>query len=716
MNFQCGIVLLLMGILMVGDGCGGLSRPPAGENVAHAKSGGSASDLSAEGMWLPNALPAARIEKLFGFSPTPEWAEHLRLSSVRIGASGSFVSADGLVLTNHHVAANGLHNISREGKDYLANGFLAKTREEEQQLPGAELSVLVSIEDVTAQINAAVDVKLTAEEAVKARHAVIAEIERKSLETTGLQSNVVTLYGGALYHLYRNKRYTDVRAVFAPEVASAFFGGDVDNFEYPRFDLDITLLRAYENGKPAQVEHYLHLAKKGVDKGEPVFVSGHPGHTDRLLPVAVLEGMRDVTLPVRIEQMERMEKALFAYAAKSPESARRAEENIFGIQNSLKATRPRLEALRGGMIEKKRTEESSLRAALRQRIDLRKLDGAWDRVAKAEQQRAKLQTRQMFLEEGRAFGTGLFFDARLLMRMAAEDAKPDAQRLPEYTQSKRGPLEHGLFAQDPVYADLEIAKLTASLEMFREKFGADSPDVKKVLEGKMPAARAEELVNGSKLGDAAERRRIREGGAAAIAASDDPFIKLARLIDDDARAVRKEYESTVIEPQTQALTDINKARFALLGTDAYPDATGTLRLAYGFVKGYEQDGHQIAPWTTIGGAFAHEQAHHGQKDYALPASWAKARTALDHGTLDLLKPLNFVCTADITGGNSGSPVVNRAGEWVGIIFDSNRQGVADNFSYTDHQARAVAVDSRGILEALRKIYGADDLAKELEGK
>ena len=711
MNIECGLFLLTVAIFVALGGCSTSRDRQAMPGTSAVTMQSGKPELSTEGMWLPNALPDARMEKIFGFRPTKEWAEHLRLSSVRIGASGSFVSADGLVLTNHHVAANGLHHISREGKDYLANGYLAKTRDEEQPLPGAELTVLVSIEDVTARVNAAVDTKLSTEESIKSRHAAIADIERKSLESTGLQSNVVTLYGGALYHLYRNKRYTDVRAVFAPEIGSAFFGGDTDNFEYPRFDLDITLLRAYENGKPAHVENYLHLAKQGVVEGEPVFVSGHPGHTDRLLPVTVLEGMRDVSLPVRIEQMERMEKALFAFAAKSPEAARRAEENIFGIQNGLKATRPRLEALRGKTIEEKRKDEALLRARLRQTDGLKQLDSAWDRVAKAEQQRARLQARMMFLEEGRAFGTGLFYDARLLVRLAAEDAKPDAQRLPEYTQSKRGPLEHGLFAEDPVYADLETAKLAASLELFIEKLGADSTDVKKVLEGKTSAARAEELVNGTKLGDPAERRRIREGGAAAIAASTDPFIKLARLIDEDARSVRKEYEAAVTEPQTQALTDINKARFALLGTDAYPDATGTLRLAYGFVKGYEQDGHRIEPWTTIGGAFAHEQAHPGQKDYTLPASWAKAKASLNAGT-----PLNFVCTADITGGNSGSPVVNRAGEWVGIIFDSNRQGVADNFSYTDDQARAVAVDCRGILEAMRKIYGAEELAKELEGK
>ena len=665
-------------------------------------------EAPAAGMWLPNQLPVDRMQKLFGFTPTAQWAEHLRLSSVHIGASGSFVSADGLVLTNHHVAVEGLHNISRPGKDYVANGFLAKTPAEEIPLPGMELSVLVAIEDVTARVNAAVDPKLPAADAVKARHAVMADLERHSLEKTGLHGNVVTLYGGAMYHLYRYKKYTDVRVVFAPEVAAAFFGGDPDNFEYPRYDLDMTLLRAYEKGKPAHVKHYLRFSSQGVADGEPVFVSGHPGRTDRLLPAVMLAGMRDVTLPLRIESMERMEHALIVYAARGSEAGRQAEGDLFGIQNGLKATRPRLAELRGRLIESKWQEEQSLRQRLRARSDLWHFDAAWDHVAEAEKERTKLHVRHMFLEEGRAFGSGMFYDARELVRLVAEDAKPDAERLPEYTQSKRESLEHWLFADDPYYPDLEIEKMTTSLRLFQDKLGPNDPEVQKVLDGKTPEARAVECVKGSYLGDAAFRRKIRAGGAGAIATSDDPMIRLAVLIDEDARQVRMEFEAKVQEPQTQALTEINRARFAVTGTDAYPDATGTLRLAYGVVKGYEQDGKRIPPWTTLGGAFEHAREHENQFPFALPASWNSAKSALAPET-----PLNFVCTADITGGNSGSPVVNRAGELVGLIFDSNRQGVANNFMYTDGQARAVAVDSRGILEALKKIYGADALVAEL---
>jgi hypothetical protein len=668
------------------------------------------SNARTEGMWLPDALPVERLQRDFDFRVTAAWAEHLRLASVHIGASGAFVSPDGLVLTNHHVAVNGLQNISRPGKDYVTNGFLAKSRDEEIPLPGMELSVLVSIQDVTADVNAAVDPHLSNDEAVKARHAVFANLESESLHKTGLHSRVITLYGGARYDLYRYKRYSDVRVVFAPEVATAFFGGDPDNFEYPRYDLDIAILRAYENGKPARVEHYLKLSAQGVSDGDLIFVSGHPGRTDRLLPVSALQFLRDMGLPLRLELLEQYEKTVVEYAARGPEEHRQAQEEIFGIQNSLKAMRPQLAALRGDLITRKQEEETAIRTQLRARPYLQHFDAAWDRAAAVEPHRAELLLPYTFLERGQAFETAFFYYARELVRLAAEDEKPDDQRLPEYTQAKREPLEHGLFADEPVYANLEIAKLTESLEMFRKKLGSESPVVQKVLAGLEPAARGEQLVRGTKLGDPAERRRIRDGGQAAIEGSTDPMIQLARLVDDDSRKLRQSYESQVDEPLTQALTLINQARFAVLGSSAYPDATGTLRLAYGVVKGYEQDGQSINPWTTFGGAFAHEREHGAKPPFLLPASWHRVEEHLNAKT-----PLDFVCTADITGGNSGSPVVNRHGELVGVIFDSNRQGLVDTFTYSDAQARAVCVDSRAIIEALRHIYSTEGLLKELLG-
>jgi hypothetical protein len=663
-----------------------------------------------EGMWVYNHLPEGRLRALFNFDVTREWATNLQLASVKIGASGAFVSADGLILTNHHVAAGGLQNASGPGKDYVTNGFLAKTRGEEIKLPGLELSILESIKDVTERVEKSVDPSLKGEEAVKARNAVIAGIESESQKATGLQSTVVTLYGGARYDLYRYKRFTDIRCVFAPEMAIAFFGGDPDNFEYPRYDLDITVLRAYEDGKPARVQHYLRLSTQGVRDGDLVFVSGNPGSTDRLLPVASLKVMRDLSLPFALEGLERQERALLAYSDRGLEERRQAQRDLFGIQNSLKALRPRLTALKSDLMQRKIDEEIAMREQLRDRRDLGHYDQAYEENAAAEQQRSRLLIPYGFVEQGRGFATTLFSYARALVRLPAESAKPDSERLPEYTQAKRGPLEHRLLAEVPVYPELEIARLTESLKFMTAKMPSSSPVLKKVLAGKSPEDRARELVSGSKLADPAERKRLLEGGLSAIKSSEDPMLQLVKAIDPDARQLRREYESQVEEPTTQALTQINRARFDLFGPQLYPDATGTLRLAYGLVKGYQQDGDQVPAWTTIGGAFDHEQRHDAKPPFQLPDSWHKA-----HDKLDLKTPLNFVSTADITGGNSGSPVVDRNGDLVGIIFDSNRQGVAMNFAYDDVQARAVSVDSRAVIEALRNVYGADALLAELLG-
>lgn len=710
--------VFLLGLVMVAGAVGCASTPPSAAATQKAPITSTAATTNAaiapgatEGMWLPDHLPGRQLKAQFSFEPTPAWVEHVRLSSVRVnGASGSFVSPDGLVLTNHHVAAGGIQAISTPDADYFKNGFLARRRQDEIRLPGYELDVLVSIEHVTDRVKAAVASDLAPDEANKRRKAAIAVIEKESTDQTGLRSSVVTLYGGAVYDLYRSKRYTDVRLVFAPEHDAAFFGGDPDNFEFPRYDLDITFLRAYENNQPAKVEHYLRWSHRGVSDGELVFISGHPGRTERLLPASMLAGMRDQGIPYRIADLERIEKAVLDYAARGDEQRRQAEEDIAWIQNSLKAMRAREARLREpGFIEAKRADDERWQQAAEAQAALRSSAQAWAKVATAERERSALLQRNALLEHGDAFQSSLFWQARQLVRLAAEDQKPNAQRLPEYTIARRASLELDLFADEPVYPELETEKLSASLTFLRDRFGWDNPTVAAILAGASPAERAEQLVRGTKLGSAAERRRIREGGSAAIASSSDPMIQLAVLIDPQSRQVREVFEAKIEEPQTQALAEINRLRFVLGGADTYPDASGTLRLAFGVVKGYAQDGAAIPAWTTIGGAFEHERQHRQTWPWQLPRSWHAAEGKLDRQT-----PLDFVCTADITGGNSGSPTLNRAGEFVGILFDSNRQGIANSFGYTDLQARAVSVDARGIREALQKIYGADELVNELK--
>lgn len=665
-----------------------------------------------EGMWLFSDPPRDLLKTKYDFNPSPAWLEHLQRSSVRFnnGGSGSFVSADGLVMTNHHVGSGALQKLSTAQRDYLASGFLAKTREEELRCHDLELNVLVSIEDVTDRIEAAVKPDLSPQQAHEARRAAMNTIEQQSLEKTGLRSDVVTLYHGGLYHLYRYQRYTDVRLVFAPEVDIAFFGGDPDNFEYPRYDLDICFFRVYEDNKPAKIEHYLRWSPGGVDDGELVFVSGHPGRTNRLKTVAHLKFLRDRILPAQLDETRRREILLEIYGGRSREAERQAQQELFGYRNRRKALLGALAGLQDPEIIKRKTaEEEALRRALAGRPELEaKYADAWQEVARAIDQWAEIEEEYHLLEAAAAFNSQLFHTARHIVRLSEECEKPNAERLREYRQSNLPSLKQQLFSAAPIYPELEITRLADSLGMYGEMTGIESPMVRKVLSGKSPQARAEELIGGTRLADPAQRKTLVEGGPATVRASADPLIDLVRLVDAPARAVRKQFDEKVEEPLNQAYGKIARAQFALGGKDVYPDATFTLRLALGVVRGLEQAGQAVPPWTTIGGAYLHAAEHGDVAPFKLPRSWTEHKDDLALNT-----PLNFVSTDDIIGGNSGSPVVNRNGELVGIIFDGNRYSLVWGFVYDDEQGRAVAVDSRAITEALSKVYSATNVVEEL---
>jgi len=672
--------------------------------------------MADDGMWLYNAPPSKQLKSKYGFNATQQWLDHVRLGSVRFnnGGSGSFVSPTGLTFTNHHVGRVCMQDLSTKEKDYIKDGFYAKTQAEEGKCPDLELNVLMGIEDVTSKIQNAATPGSNAAEAGAAQRQMLSQIENECAKKTGLRCDVVTLYSGGAYHLYKYKKYTDVRLVFAPEASMAFFGGDPDNFEYPRYDLDITFFRVYENGKPVELgNNYLKFAKTGVKEGDLVFVSGNPGGTDRMLTMSQLKFMRDVQIPYSIESLTRRDNLLKKFAAESAENARVAGDDIFGVENSLKVYKGRRDGLNDAtLMGKKQADEDSLRKQVNASAALNKEYGdAWENITSAMDARRKLYLPYTFIEGGSGFSSMLARYAKSLVRVAAEKKKPSNERLREYSDARLPSLEQQFNSTAPIYKELEQVTLADSLKFMQEKLGPDNPVVKKALGDKSPDEFAKEAIANTKLDDPAFRKQLYDGGEAAITASTDPLIVLMRNIDPDARAIRKQYEDQVDSVIRQNTTKVAKARFAAFGSGIYPDATFTLRLAYGTVKGYEQDGKQI-PWATnMGGAFEHAAAHGNKDPYQLPASWEQAKPQLDQKT-----PFNFVSTSDIIGGNSGSPTVNRDGEVVGIVFDMNMPSLVWDFAYDDRQGRCVHVDERSIMESLRKIYHADALADELEGK
>ncbi|MDY3561298.1 S46 family peptidase [Gemmata sp. JC673] len=682
---------------------------------------------SDEGMWLLNDPPRQLLKERHQFDLTDPWLKNAMLASVRLnsGGSGGFVSPDGLFVTNHHVAADSLQKLSTAGKDLLRDGFYADARDKELKCPDQEINVLQDITDVTKEVNAAVKPDMTAAEAFAARRAVMGRIEKESLDKTGLRSDVVTLYNGGLYHLYRYKKYTDVRLVFAPEKQIASFGGDVDNFEYPRMNLDVTFFRAYENGQPAKTPHFLKWSQTGPQSGELVFVTGHPGTTQRLETLARLKHRRDELLPYTLYRLRTLEAALKQYGEQSPECARQAATDLHSVANARKAFSGQLQGLLDPKImeQKQRAERDLLRAAadargLSEQTHYPKLRSAFDDAMSAleriEAVQAKLrgfEKAHALVETGHAFFSPLFGIARHCVRMGDELPKKSADRLREYRDSNLESLKYQLFSPAPLYPELERAKLAASLTFLAENLGGEHDLVKLALAGKNPAARAEELTAGTKLFAPAERKRLVEGGAQAVAESKDPLIQLARAIDAEARKLRARYENEVEEPERQAYAALAAVRFLAYGSTVAPDATFTLRLAFGTVQGYEVGGEKLNFHTTFGEAFEKSAKLGGAEPFDLPKRWLDGKD-----TLDLKTPFNFVSTADTIGGNSGSPVLNRAGELVGINFDRNRHGLVRNFVYTDVQARHIAVHSKAVLEALRKLYPAAPLVKELVGQ
>lgn len=669
-----------------------------------------------EGMWLINRPPVKLLKERYGFEPAPGWLEHVQKSCVRFGRGGSasLVSAHGLVMTNHHVGSGQLERLSTAERNLLETGFYARTQEEELACKGLEVSILWSIDDVTKRVQETIKPGMSAAEANAARRRQTAVIEQECKDATGLQCHVVTLYQGARYHLYRYRRYSDVRLVMAPEQQIAFFGGDTDNFEYPRFDLDVCFFRIYEDGKPLQPEHFLTWSDGGAADGDLTLIAGHPGRTQRLYTVDHLKFLRDVSYPTILQRLWRREIQLNTFAGRNQENARIASGDLDGCQNSRKAFTGMLAGLHDPeVMHGKAVEELKLRRVVEENPEYKsKWGDAWDDITAAQKRHREFYPRYSALERRRAvIGSGLFRIAGHLVLLAEEKLKPSADRLEEYRDSELDSLYLSLYSPAPIYDELEIDRLASGLSYLAEAFGGDDFLVVKALAGKSPQMRAAELVRGTKLQDIAIRKRLAEGGTQAIAESADPMVRFAMDLTPEMRVLRQRYEDEVEGVERQAYAKIAAAQFAINGEDMAPDASGTLRLSFGRIAGYQEAGRDVPSFTTFAGLYLRHQDRGGKPPFDLPPRWIERKSELDLAT-----PFNFVSTADIIGGNSGSPVINRAGEVIGLVFDGNMQGLVWDTVYTDKQARSVCLDTQAIIEALRKIYGAGTLADEIQQK
>lgn len=662
-----------------------------------------------EGMWLFNQAPVERLRRDYNFELTEPWLDHVMKSCVRFnnGGSGAFVSEDGLVVTNHHIGSDSLQKLSKPGKDLVQQGFVAGGIQDEAKCPDLELNVLQSIQDITAQVEGSVKPGMSAEQAANARRAFISGLEKSESEKTGLRCDVVTLYLGGAYHLYRYKKYTDVRLVMAPEQAAAFYGGDADNFEYPRYDFDVCFFRIYENGKPLHGNPYMKWKPQGTKPGDLVFVTGHPGRTNRLETMTRLEHMRDQTMPFRLAALRSQEMCLRLYSQRGPEQRRQAQAELYSVANARKATIGQYEGLldHGLMGIKQQREQAHRQAVTAQGQST----SAYDIIGKSQNSLSQYEKEYYLLEQRLAVQGTLFEFARHLARWSSEKGKSNGDRLREYRESNQDSLWQEVLSPAEIYPELEVAELTASLSFAAEVLGGENATVQMLLQGKSPEARANELVRSSSMSRLAVRKRYREMSVAELKAQADPLINLAFAIDEASRKVRRRYELEVMEPELGAYANIARSQFAVQGKDLAPDATFTLRLAYGKVSGYREAGRAV-PWaTTLGQLFANARLHKNEEPFRLPQRWWQREKRLDPKMT-----YDFVSTADTIGGNSGSPVINRQAEVVGVNFDRNRFGLTRNFLYTDEQARHVAVHSPAVLHILDKVYGCERVVDELQ--
>jgi hypothetical protein len=670
----------------------------------------SVPSLADEGMWTFDNFPANTVAKTYGAQITPAWLDHLRLSTLRLtNCTASFVSPEGLILTNHHCVESCLAELSSKDMSLLDRGYSAAKRTDERRCSTQLADVLVSMENVTSTVAKSL-VGLDDKAANVARKRALTELEQSCEQASAkaksgkLKCQAVTLYDGGQYFIYKYKRYDDVRLVFAPEADIAAFGGDPDNFQFPRWSLDFSILRAYERGKPANTPNHLQINFAGPHVNELVFVAGHPGSTQRLETRAQLEFERDLSLPSTLLRSAELRGRYIQFGRITPTDEQLVEAPLNNLENGLKVRRKLLDAVHDdALMERKSDDEKALRA----RAQVSGVD-PWNEIEKASARERALYLPHTFLEGGAGFNSILFRYARLLVRSAAERTKPNTERLREYTDVALPRIEQQLYARVPIYSEVEVLTLSFSLQRMREWLGPDYPVVRKLLLNDSPDTLAMRLVAETKLDDAAVRKQLWEGGKAAVDASHDPMIELARSLDGESRTIRKQFEDDVEAPISSASERIAAERFKAYGTQVYPDATFTLRLNYGTVEGWVENGTPVDPFTFLDRAF--ERAT-GASPFKIPQSWMMAKSQLDMRT-----PFCLSTNSDIVGGNSGSPLIDAQGRVVGLMFDGNIHSISGAYWFDAAKNRAIALHPAIIREALDKVYGAKALLAEMTGQ
>jgi hypothetical protein len=671
----------------------------------------SLAGAAAEGMWTLDNLPLAELKKNYNFSPSPAWINKSMRSAVRLasGCSGSFVSAQGLVLTNDHCVISCVQDLSSKTDDLINNGFLARTKENEKQCPGMEINRLEKIDDVSVRMHKAI-AGLNGKAFSDAKKAEQSRIEQECVGDAGdnRRCDIVELYGGGQYHVYQYARYQDVRLVFSPEYAAGFFGGDPDNFNFPRYNLDMGLLRVYDHGKPLVNKDWFPINPKGATENELVMTLGHPGSTQRLLTMSELETQRDTVLPFRLMFAAEYRGLLLQYSTQGEEQARIAQTELTMVENGFKARTGMFQALLSPeVMQQKRAQESAFKQwVASDPTRVQTYGNPWQTLQDTQRAWRNLYVDYVMVELGMGALSQQIDWARTLVRGAAERAKPDNKRLREFSDASLPAVQAELVAEYPLYPEFERMKLAWSLSKLREKLGVDNPVVMHILGKESPESLAEKIVTQSKLGDASVRKQLWEGGEDAIINSDDPAIAMAKIIDGYARKLRTTYDQDIEPIQKAAVNQLAKARFAFQGTSVYPDATFSLRLSHGVIRGWEEKGKPVAPFTDISGLFARATNY---DPFKLADSWLAAQK-----TLNKKVRFNQVSTNDVVGGNSGSPLINTKGELVGLVFDGNIQSLGGAYFFDEAVNRTVSVHPGAISEALKKVYKADALVKELK--